>query len=132
MNITPTAQPATVPLHQIWQALLDRLEQPQGIEQTTAPAIDFRAFLAALQDTAHHSAQAAQEATQPNPPPADWMPLDKETRTHVTTAVMCRHLARKEQTARIWAMRQTGPLQAIRVNGRLMWPVSSIRKLLGV
>ena len=135
MHTAPTAQQANQPLRQLCQALWDRLEQPQGTDQATTPPTDLQAFLAALQATAHHSAQTANEATglvEPNAPPNGWMPLDKETRTHVTTAVMCHHLGRAEQTARIWAMRQTGPLQAIRVNGRLHWAVADIRKLLGV
>ena len=64
--------------------------------------------------------------------PPDWTPLAKESRTHVTTAVMCAHLGRKPQTARVWACRENGPIRPIRVNGRLAWPVSEIRRLLGV
>ncbi|TAL71029.1 MAG: hypothetical protein EPN79_05345 [Burkholderiaceae bacterium] len=62
------------------------------------------------------------------------MPLHLETRTHVSTAVMCRHLNRKEQTARGWASAETFPdgLRPLRVNSRLAWPVAGIRKVLGV
>jgi len=47
---------------------------------------------------------------------------------------MCRHLGRKEQTARGWACLETFPdgLKPLRVNGRLAWPVAGIRKVLGV
>lgn len=78
--------------------------------------------------TARDSAVVTKAATQP----FDFVPLHLENRTHVTTSVMCRHLGRKEQTARIWAMRENGPLRPIRVNGRLAWPVAEIRRLLGV
>lgn len=64
--------------------------------------------------------------------PADFIPLDKETRTHVSTRVMCHHLGRKEQTARGWACHEDGPLRPIRVNGRLAWAVVDIKRLLGV
>ena len=66
--------------------------------------------------------------------PADFVPLDLETRTHVSTAVLCRHLNRQEQTARQWASAETFPdgLRPLRVNGRLAWPVEGIRKVLGV
>ena len=64
--------------------------------------------------------------------PTDFIPLEFETRTHVTTAVMCRHLGRKEQTARGWACHEDGPLRPIRVNGRLAWAVADIKHLLGV
>lgn len=78
----------------------------------------------------HRSAQTAQLVNKP----FDFIPLHLETRTHVTTAVMCRHLNRKEQTARGWACAETYPdgLRPIRVNGRLAWPVAGIRRALGV
>lgn len=65
---------------------------------------------------------------------ADFVPLHLETRTHVTTAVMCRHLNRREQTARGWACAETFPdgLRPLRVMGRLAWPVAGIRAVLGV
>ena len=84
----------------------------------------------------HLATHRGTDATQAVAPPLertdDFIPLDQETRTHVTTSVMCRHLNRKEQTARAWACLENGPLRPIRVNGRLAWPVSDIRRLLGV
>jgi len=66
--------------------------------------------------------------------PADFVPLNLETRTHVSTAVLCHHLGRKEQTARGWASAETYPpgLKPLRVMGRLAWPVAGIRAVLGV
>jgi len=65
---------------------------------------------------------------------AQFTPLDRETRTHVDTETMCWHLGFAQQTARLWACKQTYPegLRPIRVNGRLKWPVAGIRKTLGV
>lgn len=60
----------------------------------------------------------------------DFIPLHLETRTHVPTKVMCRHLNRKEQTARVWASLEIGPLRPIRVYGRLAWPVAEIKRIL--
>ena len=60
------------------------------------------------------------------------IPLDRETRTAVTTAEAAHHLNRAEQTLRIWAMRGSGPLTPLRIHGRLAWPVSDLRKLLGI
>lgn len=37
---------------------------------------------------------------------------------------------RKPQTLRKWACLDTGPIRPIRINGRLAWPVSELRKLL--
>lgn len=59
-------------------------------------------------------------------------PLDRETRTHLPTSETAGHLSRRDQTLRIWACRQNGPLQPIKINGRLAWPVSEIRRILGV
>ena len=69
-----------------------------------------------------------------NAAPPDFVPLHLETRTHVSTAVLCRHLNRKEQTARGWASAATFPpgLRPLRVMGRLAWPVSGIKAVLGV
>jgi hypothetical protein len=66
--------------------------------------------------------------------PRDFVPLHLESRTHVSTAVMCRHLGRKPQTARGWACHESYPtgLRPERVMGRLAWPVAGIRSLLGV
>lgn len=74
----------------------------------------------------------AQRSSELKDCPDDFIPLEFETRTHVTTSVMCHHLGRKEQTARAWACHEDGPLRPIRVNGRLAWPVSEIRRVLGV
>jgi hypothetical protein len=77
------------------------------------------------------SAQARKGATAA---PADFVPLHLETRTHVSTAVLCWHLHRKEQTARGWASAGTHPegLLPVRVRGHLHWPVAGIKRILGV
>lgn len=59
-------------------------------------------------------------------------PLDQETRSAITTAEAAFHLCRAEQTLRIWACKENGPIRPIRINGRLAWPVTGLRKLLGV
>ena len=61
------------------------------------------------------------------------VPLAQETRAALPTAEAARHLSRAQQTLRIWAMRDgSGPISPIRVNGRLAWPVSELRRVLGV
>jgi hypothetical protein len=40
------------------------------------------------------------------------------------------YLNRKAQTLRKWACTGTGPIQPIRINGRLAWRVSDLRSLL--
>lgn len=79
--------------------------------------------------------QSPSTDTQEEPvAPRDFVPIHKETRTHVGTALMCWHLDRKPQTARGWACHETYPagLKPLRVMGRLLWPVAGIRSLLGV
>ena len=57
--------------------------------------------------------------------------LSSETRPTVETSVAAHHLNRKEQTLRYWACYGLGPIQPLRINGRLHWRVSDIRNLLG-
>jgi len=59
-------------------------------------------------------------------------PLDRETRTALPTPEAARHLNRAQQTLRLWAMRENGPIRPIRVHGRLAWPVADLRRLLHV
>ncbi len=62
-----------------------------------------------------------------------WFPsLACETRIAVDTACAAHHLNRAQQTLRIWACRENGPIRPIRINGRLAWPVAEIKRLLGV
>ena len=58
--------------------------------------------------------------------------LNDEVRHTLPTEEAARHLGRKPQTLRIWACKENGPLRPMHVNGRLAWPVSDIKKLLGV
>lgn len=60
------------------------------------------------------------------------IPLDRETRAALPTPEAALHLNRAQQTLRLWAMREDGPIRPIRVNGRLAWPVAELRKLLHV
>jgi hypothetical protein len=58
--------------------------------------------------------------------------LQKETRAALPTDEAAFHLSRASQTLRLWACREDGPLRPIRVHGRLLWPVSELRRVLGV
>lgn len=59
-------------------------------------------------------------------------PLALETRTTLPTPEAAGHLSRAQQTLRMWAMREDGPIRPLRINGRLAWPVSELRRVLGV
>lgn len=58
--------------------------------------------------------------------------LTNEARATLTTREAAAHLNRAQQTLRIWACKEDGPIRPVRVNGRLAWPVADIRRLLGV
>jgi hypothetical protein len=56
--------------------------------------------------------------------------LETETRAAVDTATAAFHLNRKPRTLRVWACGGSGPLQPVRINGRLAWPVEKIKAAL--
>ena len=60
------------------------------------------------------------------------VPLDREVRTNLSTPEAAYHLNRAQQTLRLWAMRENGPIRPFRVNGRLAWPVAELRRVLQV
>ena len=81
-----------------------------------------------MQATAH-SADTRRAASAPQQFP----PLESVTRPTVDTATAAYYLNRRPQTLRTWAMNSgTGPVPCIRINGRLAWPVSELRRVLGV
>ncbi len=67
-------------------------------------------------------------ATKPIQP----VPLAQETRAALPTPEAAFHLNRAQQTLRLWSMREDGPIRPLRINGRLAWPVSELRRVLGV
>ena len=62
----------------------------------------------------------------------DCVPLDRENRSSLPTPEAAYHLNRAQQTLRLWAMHENGPLRPFRVNGRLAWPVAELRRILQV
>lgn len=58
-------------------------------------------------------------------------PLSFITKPCLDTAAAAYYLNRQPQTLRIWACLESGPIRPLRVAGRLAWPVSRIRALLG-
>ncbi len=60
------------------------------------------------------------------------MSLSHESRAAVDTETAAFHLNRAQQTLRIWACRENGPLRPIRISGRLAWKTDDLRRLLGV
>jgi len=59
-------------------------------------------------------------------------PLALETRSALPTPEAAGQLNRAQQTLRLWACLENGPIRPLRINGRLAWPVSELKRLLGV
>jgi hypothetical protein len=57
--------------------------------------------------------------------------LNSVTSPTVTTAQAAYYLNRKSQTLRNWACRENGPIQPVRINGRLHWLTADLRRILG-
>ena len=63
--------------------------------------------------------------------PQQFPTLESVTRPTVDTAAAAYYLNRRPQTLRCWAMKQH-PIRPLNINGRLAWPVSELRRVLGV
>lgn len=59
-------------------------------------------------------------------------PLAQETRSILGTAEAAHHLNRSQQTLRLWACKNNGPIKPLSICGRLAWPVADLKRLLGV
>ena len=75
-----------------------------------------------------HSADTRRAATEPQQFP----PLELVNRPTVPTEQAAYYLNRKPQTCRAWACLENGPIRPLRISGRLAWPVSELRRVLGV
>jgi hypothetical protein len=60
------------------------------------------------------------------------IPLDADIRSYLSTYEAAHHLNRREQTLRMWACLENGPIRPIRVNRRLAWPTLEIKRLLAL
>ena len=64
---------------------------------------------------------------------ATYPPLSEETRETVLTDAAAFYLQRKAKTLRDkWACEGKGPIQPIRVGGRLLWRTADLRRVLGM
>ena len=75
-------------------------------------------------ETLHSIETRAQPAQQ-------FTSLAHETRANLPTPEAAFHLNRRPQTLRGWACLENGPIRPLRINGRLAWPVASLKKILG-
>ena len=75
-----------------------------------------------------HSADTRRAVSEPQQFP----PLELVNRPTVPTEQAAYYLNRKPQTCRAWACLENGPIRPLRISGRLAWPVSELRRVLGV
>ncbi len=75
-----------------------------------------------------HSADTRRAASEPQQFP----PLELVTRPTVPTEQAAYYLNRRPQTLRGHACMENGPIRPLRINGRLAWPVSELRRVLGM
>ena len=59
-------------------------------------------------------------------------PLESVTRPTVETAAAAYYLNHRPQTLRGHACHENGPIRPLRIHGRLAWPVSELKRVLGV
>lgn len=86
-----------------------------------------------METATHESVAIMREATATQrvfTPP--FPPLAQVTKPNLTTVELAYYLNRRPQTLRGWACHEDGPIRPRRINGRLAWPVSEIKRLLGV
>ena len=72
------------------------------------------------------------ENMETNQTPQQYERLELVNKPNVDTAHAAYLLNRQPQTLRAWACLENGPLRAIRISGRLAWPVSELKRVLGV
>ena len=76
---------------------------------------------------AEHSATARSAALEPQYPP-----LERVTRPILTTKELCHYANIAQQTAWVWACKESGPVRPVRIGRRLGWPTAAVKKLCGV
>ncbi len=75
-----------------------------------------------------HSADTRRAVSEPQQFP----PLEQVTKPNLTTKELCHYSNIAEQTAWLWACKESGPVRPIRIGRRLNWPTKAVKQLCGV
>jgi hypothetical protein len=59
-------------------------------------------------------------------------PLEAVGKPNLTTEETAYYTNRTPKTLRSWACYENGPIRPLRINGRLAWPVSEVKRILGI
>jgi hypothetical protein len=62
----------------------------------------------------------------------EYPPLEQVTKPNLTTKEFCFYANLAEQTAWIYACKESGPIRPIRIGRRLNWPTKAVKQLCGV
>ncbi len=67
-------------------------------------------------------------------PEQRFIPLEQEHRPTVDTAAYAHYMHISQQTARLYACKESGPIRPLRIPGssKLHWPTAEIKRVLGV
>lgn len=76
---------------------------------------------------AENSATARRAALEPR-----YAPLEMVTKPLLTTGELCHYTNIAQQTAWLWACKESGPVRPVRIGRRLGWPTAAVKKLCGV
>jgi hypothetical protein len=75
------------------------------------------------------------EQQRPNFPgnqSSEFPPLELVTKPNLTTKEFCFYTNLAEQTAWLYACKESGPVRPIRIGRRLNWPTKAVKELCGV
>lgn len=62
----------------------------------------------------------------------EFPPLEQVTKPNLTTKEFCFYTNLAEQTAWLYACKESGPVRPIRIGRRLNWPTKAVKTLCGV
>lgn len=59
-------------------------------------------------------------------------PLEAVNKPALTTLEAAYYLNRSAKTLRSWACYENGPVRPLRINGQLAWPLTEVKRCLGI
>ena len=75
---------------------------------------------------------AQQASKEPGNKRSEFPPLEQVTKPNLTTKEFCFYTNLAEQTAWLYACKESGPVRPIRIGRRLNWPTHAVKQLCGV
>lgn len=85
-----------------------------------------------MQKNYRGDARGEHAPTKSSKPQATFPPLETVTRPVLTTREYAYYTNIAEQTAWIYACKETGPIRPVKIGRRLGWPTAAVKRLCGV